>query len=74
MIIRYEQARVLMDREALSAITGRSPNTIRARLAPTLRDEKGRPLYVYDEALAQLREIPTRQRHTETGEDVDTDE
>jgi hypothetical protein len=62
MIIRYEQAHVLMDREALAAITGRSPNTIRARLTPTLRDETGRPFYIYDEALAQLREIPTRRR------------
>jgi hypothetical protein len=74
VIIRYEQARVLLDREALAAVTGRSPNTIRARLKPTLRDEKsGRPLYIYDEAAAQLREIPTRRR-TENDQAVDTEQ
>lgn len=72
MIIRYEAARVLLDREALAAVTGRSRHTIRARLKPALHDKKGRALYVYDQAVAQLREIPTRRR-AEPRKDADTD-
>lgn len=70
MIIRYEQARTLCDREALAALTGRSPNTIRARLEPTMRDDRGRPLYVFDDAVTALRAIPTRRR-ADPGQDPD---
>lgn len=62
MIVRYEDARVLVNREALAMLTGRSPHTIRARLQPTAHDEKGRPLYVLDEAEQVLKAIPVRQR------------
>jgi len=65
VIIRYEDGedgKALIDREALAAVTERSPNTIRARLRPALYDEHGRALYIYDEAIQQLREIPTRRR------------
>ena len=72
MIIRFEDARVLLDREALAAVTGRSVHTIRARLQPALRDDAGRPFYIYDDAVQQLREIPTRQRRAEPGQDPDT--
>ena len=60
VIIRYEDARVLLDREALATITGRSKHTIRAKLQPAMRDDKGRPLYVLDDAEERLEAIPRR--------------
>lgn len=62
MIVKREEARVLVDREALSYLIGRSPHTIRAKLKPAMRDEKGRPLYVLDEAEKQLKDVVKRVR------------
>lgn len=60
MIVKREEAHVLVDREALSYLIDRSPHTIRAKLQPAVRDEKGRPLYVLDDAVKKLENVPTR--------------
>lgn len=62
MIIKYEEARVLADREALSYLFDRSPHTIRAKLEPVERDERGRPLYVLDDAQEKLEGVLRRKR------------
>lgn len=61
MIVVTAFGRVLMDREALHVLSGRSVNTIRAR-CEVLTHAEGRALYDSLDCLARLREIPTRRR------------
>lgn len=62
MIVLADHDPILVDREALVALTGRSQNTIRLRCCVYTRHRTGRPLYDMERALARLAEIPTRQR------------
>jgi hypothetical protein len=56
---------ILVDREALTLISGRSKNTIRARCEVS-RVINGKPFYDVWRELQRLSGIPTRQRHSPT--------
>lgn len=61
MIVVTKAERVLVDREALAMLTGRSIHTIRAR-CQVVRHRDGRPLYALEAERARLAKIPTRRR------------
>lgn len=58
-IIRYEPDRVLIDRQTLARLTGRSVHTIRARCA-VVSHRDGRALYDMEAAVLTLDNTPTR--------------
>lgn len=60
-VIVYEPGRVLIDRQSLSALTGRSVHTIRARCA-VVDHRQGKALYDMEAASAVLSALPTRPR------------
>lgn len=59
MIVLAKADPVLVDREALIHLTGRSKHTIRLRCT-VVRYSRGRALYAMEEAVATLAAIPTR--------------
>lgn len=61
MIVLSHHDPVLVDREALVALTGRSEHTIRLRLTP-VKYRHGRAMYDMEQAVATLDTIPTRRR------------
>lgn len=61
MIVLTHADPVLVDREALIHLTGRSRHTIRLR-CKVVRYSRGRALYDMEQALATLEAIPTRGR------------
>jgi hypothetical protein len=58
-VIIYEPGRVLIDRQTLARLTGRSVHTIRAR-CPVAAHRDGRALYDMDQAEAILGSLATR--------------
>lgn len=62
MIVMTEHVPVLVDREALALLTGRSVHTIRMRCEVYTQHRSGRPLYDMERAVTRLAEIPTRRR------------
>ncbi len=62
MIVLTDRDPVLVDREALCLLTGRSANTIRLRIRPTMQHQNYGALYDVDAATAKLSQIPTRTR------------
>lgn len=62
MIVLTKRRPVLVDREALALITGRSRHTIRARCIVVHRHHDGSPLYDAEVEVARLATIPTRRR------------
>lgn len=61
MIVLARREEVLVDREALRMVTGRSEHTIRAR-CEVVRYRDGRPLYALEREVERLAMIPTRRR------------
>jgi hypothetical protein len=64
LIVLTNHDPVLVDREALMMLTGRSVHTIRLRCA-VYRYRGKRPLYDLHRELARLAAIPTRQRRAD---------
>lgn len=64
MIVLTKRIPVLVDREALAMITGRSVHTIRARCTVARRHWDGSPLYNVEAEVQRLAKIPTRRRGT----------
>lgn len=62
-VIIYEPGRVLIDRQTLAQLAGRSVHTVRAR-CPIAEHRDGRALYDMEESAAILESIPTRRRRT----------
>ena len=62
MIVLAKRTPVLVDREALAMITGRSVHTIRARCPVARRHWDGSPLYDVEAEAERLANIPTRRR------------
>lgn len=60
-VIIKEPGRVLIDRQTLAVLSGRSVHTIRAR-CPIVEHRDGRALYDMEQADAILKAIPTRRR------------
>lgn len=61
-IIVYKPGLVLVDRQTLALVTGRSVNTIRARCEVVEHHRDGRALYDLNQAEQVLAAIPTRRR------------
>lgn len=62
MIVLTRLDPILVDREALAMITGRSVHTIRFRCKVERYHYSGRPLYALEDEVARLARIPTRRR------------
>jgi len=62
-VVIYEPQRVLIDRQTLALLTGRSVHTIRAR-CPIADHRNGRALYDMEQVAAILQDTPARQRRT----------
>lgn len=74
MIVLTDRSPVLVDREALCLLTGRSPHTIRLRLRPAMQHQNYGALYDLDAATQRLSQIPTRKRMSDrVGQNADQD-